>query len=1115
MTNTSLKQRLARIALMSSVIALLLGAGAFVVYKYHGIHADLEQATGALGRLIARESAPALARGDHEAARELLNALHTQHQIVAATLLDAERRVVARYVRNAEDAARFGVAVTPRDGLVWARETVRDGTRDLGEVMIAATSAGVLKRLGEETLLGAAVILPAFGLAFLISLRMQRRILEPVEQILYQASREMDLDPSDDGGRDELALMAHTFEQMLTSLRERERGLRETEQYYRALVENSADFVAVIDADGLVRYNGPSCERVFGFEPDTVIGRPFIEHVHVADRERVWTAIESVLQTAGATFAVSARFVGSGGSLLELECLGRNELDTPAVGGVIVNCRDITERSASERAMRDSERRYREVVEHAADAFFVHDEHGQLLDVNQRACDSLGYSRGELLGMRVPDFELNVVKLGAQGIWNALRPGEPVTLQGCHRRKDGGTFPVEVRVGAFQTGVRGERRFVALARDVSERVSTESELKRARDAAETADRAKSLFLANVSHEIRTPLTSILGMSELLKAGPRGADREHYVDVIRGSCDALMSVIDGILDLSRAEAGNLDLEEVEFDVRELAEGVQDMISPSAHHKGVDLLTLVEPDVPTHLRGDPDRLRQVLTNLLTNAVKFTDAGDVRLRVAVLDDRVDSLVLHVSVRDTGIGIGNAERTRLFEPFVRGDEAPAKRRRGAGLGLAISKFLVEKMGGSIGAQPNVDGGSLFWFTARLAKGLSVTRPAFDDPQSRGLRLLFADHGSTVREVVAEHARQWGIHAVTVDSPEDALRALRAGAASGKPFDVLLADVDLDGAPGAALAEAVASDSSLDATRTALVTRVGAPLDAAARDVLERWPHVALPIRQSRFGPLIAALFHTRVARQPATGAPPPATRPETRLKVLLVEDDAVSREALTLLLQTLGCTVGTAADGREAVDAVARQTYDLVLMDWRMPVMNGLEATAAIRAMEAGSRHTRIIGVTASGSRAEREHCLNAGMDGFLRKPVTLSHLQETLAEVAPAAPAPANGGAAPVGVVPMPEEARQRLRELFAVHGRRALEQMRASLARGDLGAAREQAHSLAGASAQISAATLSRACKSLEQSCEGGDQAGARSLLRRVEMALEAVLRETAGDAAQAG
>ena len=1118
MTNPSLKHRMLRLTLLTSVAALLCAGTVFFTYEYFHLHAEFEEDTHALGRLVAGESAPAMAQADRAAAQRLLDALATQEHVVAATLLDPRERVMARYVRrDAETAPVAGQGSGQLGGLVWSRQPVRDGSREVGTLLIATSSAEVLGHLLREMLIGAAVVLPAFALAFLGSLSLQRRILAPLETLLQRASRELNVEAREDGERDEVALLSHTFEQMLTSLRERERGLSETEQYFRALIENSADFVAVIDREGLVRYNGPSCERIFDVDPGAFIGRPFIEHVHMDDRERVWSAIASVLDDPGSTFSVTARFVARGGHQLELECVGRNELGTPAVAGVILNCRDITERRASERAMRDSERRYREVVEHAADAFFVHDERGHLLDVNQRACESLGYTREELLCKSVPDFELNVVKLGARGIWSTLRAGEPVTLQGCHRRKDGSTFPVEVRVGAFQTGQHGERRFVALARDVSARVSTESELKRARDAAETADRAKSLFLANVSHEIRTPLTSILGMSELLKAGPRGADREHYVDVIRGSCDALMSVIDGILDLSRAEAGNLELEEVEFDVRELAEGVQDMISPSAHHKGVDLVALVEPDVPTRLRGDPDRLRQVLTNLLTNAVKFTDAGHVRLRIAVLDDREDSLVLHVSVRDTGIGVGDSERARLFEPFVRGDGAPTRRQRGAGLGLAISKFLVEKMGGSIGAQPNVDGGSLFWFTARLGKGFAVTRPVFDDPQSRGLRLLVADRGPAVREVVVEHARRWGMVAEATDSADGALRMLREAAAAGRPFDVLLADVSLDGGPGVALAAAVAADPTLEATHTALLTRVGASLDLAVRELLEHWPHVALPIRQSRFGPLVAALCNTQVARPPAGDAREAAVteRPGRRLKVLLAEDDTVSREALTLLLETLGCTVSSAGNGREAVDAVAHETFDLVLMDWRMPVMNGLDATAAIRAMEAASRHTRIVGVTASGSRAEREQCLNAGMDGFLRKPITLQRLREALSEVTPNAgstAAPARGTA---GVAPIPEEARLRLQQLFADHARRSLEQMRSALDANDTSALREHAHSLAGASAQVNASTLSRACRTLERCCAEGDVTDARSLLRRVEMALESVLRESMERPAQTG
>jgi PAS domain S-box-containing protein len=1117
MTGSTLKHRLLLIRVVSSGLALLFAAAVFLTYEYFHLYTELEEDTNALGRLVAYDAGAHLAAGNVDGAGRLLESLSTQNNVVAATLLDSKRKVVARYVHREADAPIQGTAWggSPLEGMVWARTPVRHGGEEVGELMIAVSGDAVLEHLMREMGIGGAVIVPAFVLAFLGSIGLQRRILAPVERLVRLASRELNIEPDGKDAHDELQMLSNTFQRMVKSLRERERGLEEAELYFRALIEGSADMIAVLDADGRVRYNGPSCERVFGLAPGDFLGRLFTDFVHVDDRGRIHDALESVRHVPGGTFSVSARFVGLRGRQLELECVGRNELDTSAIAGVILNCRDVTERHASEQALRNSERRYRELVEHAADAFFMHDEHGRLLDVNQHACESLGYTREELLGMSVPDFELNTKKLAVQGIWDGLRPSEPVTLQGCHRRKDGSTFPVEVRVGVFASGPRGERRMVALARDISERVNTEGELKRARDAAEEADRAKSLFLANVSHEIRTPLTSILGMSELLQHAPHSADREHYVHVIRGSCDALMSVIDGILDLSRAEAGTLVLEKAEFGVRELAEGVQDMISPAAHRKGVDLVSLVERNVPAVMRGDADRLRQVLTNLLSNAVKFTDRGHVRMRIAVLDDRDDSLVLHVSVRDSGIGIGETERGRLFEPFVRGDDAVARRRSGAGLGLSISKFLVERMGGTIGAQPNVGGGSLFWFTARLEKSLpgTIRAPAFRHAAVQGLRLLVADHSNAVREVVAEHAHQWGMTVVTAGSADDALHALRTAARAGKPFDLLLADIGLEDMPGAALVEAVASDPNLATTQPALLTRIGARLDGEQRTAVDAWPQMALPTRQSRFGLDIVSVLHP-VERPSATRAEPdgPLRAPGPQRKVLLVEDDTVSREALALLLQTLHCDVTIAADGREAMQAIARKTFDLVLMDWQMPVMNGLEATTAIRAMEGTGRRTRIVGVTASSSRVERAQCRRAGMDSVLRKPVTLQRLQEVLNEVplASTRPPPASPSRA---LAAMPQDARGKLWRLFTTHARRSLEEMYATLDTGDTRKLREQAHALAGAAGQVGASTLSRACKSLEESTTRGDLAETRSLLRRVDMALEAVLRESPPSAAE--
>ena len=787
----------------------------------------------------------------------------------------------------------------------------------------------------------------------------------------------------------------------------------------------------------------------------------------------------------------------------------RNELYNPALAGVVMNCRDLRERRSAEQALRLSEQRFRELVEHAADSFFLHDDEGRLLDVNRHACESLGYSRDELMAMRVQDFEMNFADGSVDGIWANMETGVPVTVHGRHRRKDGSVFPVEVRVGLFRS--HETRRMVALARDVSDRVRVEAELAAARDRAETADRTKSVFLANVSHEIRTPVTAVMSMAQLLEGPVDETERQHYLEVIRGSCDSLLSVIDGLLDIAKIESGTLSIERNEFNLHGVIEGVLDMLAATAHRKGLELVALVREEVPVTLLGDAARLRQVLVNLVGNAVKFTDHGEVAIDVSLETADRDDVTLRFEVSDTGIGLPAEQSVNtLFDPFVRGAVPASHRHPGTGLGLAICKFIIDHMQGRIGGQRNEHGGSTFWFSVSLGRGTHEATPLTAAP---GTRLLVIDGNLRVREALVAYASQAGMHAAAAGDANHATQLLRQAVSDARPVELALVDWRLGGADGLSLLQSLRSDEALGCPNVALLFPLGARVDPVVEQVLGSYSHIAKPVRQSRFPQLVASMLdrdhlsrnRSRARTEPMLLAPHrsaastgreaagnPGTTAAARggnWRVLLAEDNPLNREGLSLLLQRMGCEVRAVADGREAVDAVARESFDVVFLDCQMPIMDGFQATAEIRSGETDGKHLAIVALTANAFASMRDACLAAGMDDYLCKPVTREQLLAALHRWAPRPTTSAAG----TKFVEIPAAVRLRLQQMFVVDAAERLDEMDSARDDGDLADLGRSAHLLAGSAAQVGASDLLVVCREIERACADRQSAGLAELL----------------------
>jgi len=787
----------------------------------------------------------------------------------------------------------------------------------------------------------------------------------------------------------------------ITEHKRTDQALKESEERYRTIIDLIPDGITVMDK-GVVMFANKGYAKLLGIsDVKDIVGKSVFDIAPHISSPEIKSMDEDMLNNKPKNDFEVPILRPDGKTIFAR--IYQAKITYHRQEALLSILEDITEKKEEEDRLRKHEAQFQNFLKYSKDAYFVHGVDGKLMEVNQYACDSLGYSREELLSLSIKDIDLHVSEEHKEK-WKQMVPGVPITIEGVHRRKDGMSFPVEVRYSTYESD--GRKLIVGIIRDITDRKQAEEKLKEAIQAAEDANRSKSEFLANMSHEIRTPMNGVIGMSGLLLDTPLNAEQKEYLNTIRKSADALLSIINDILDFSKIEAGKMELEILDFNLRSAIDETVDLPAVDAHEKGLEFAYHIDHDISSLLKGDPGRLRQILINLANNAIKFTEKGEVIISASLEKETETHVTIRFSVKDTGIGISKVDLNRLFKSFHQVDASTTRKYEGSGLGLSISKQLAEMMGGTIGVESEPGKGSTFWFTAVFEKQPLAKEEDYHIPQDiKDKRILVVDDSNTNLKIMGGYLEAWGFDFDLAQSAEMALKLLTAVSKVGSPYDLVITDMQMPGIDGVELGRRIKSDPAMKDTLLIMLTSRGIRGDAAMVKEIGFNAYLTKPIRRSQLHDCIITVFSQSPERaddhkeQLVTRHTILDVR-RKKTRILLAEDNIINQKLALRLLEKFGYRADAVANGHEVVKALEMIPYNVVLMDIQMPEMDGFEATKIIRDPQSKvlNHDVTIIALTAHAMKGDRDQCMEAGMNDYLSKPIDPNKLYDLLDKYIP---------------------------------------------------------------------------------------------------------------------
>jgi PAS domain S-box-containing protein len=775
--------------------------------------------------------------------------------------------------------------------------------------------------------------------------------------------------------------------------------------YWKAVVQSLADGIVALDRKNNVVEWNDGARKIFGYSRREAVGRNIDRLVGGPRLKEALGITRSVLRRNDPVIEAESIRYRKDGTAVDVSITASPILWNGRVEGAVGVYRDISERRRKEREIErfqkelESLKEFNEnIVKGLAEGIVLEDARGRVVFVNPTMERLLGFRAQDLVGCDQKVFispeELARIRKKTR---SRRATATLETYETVFRSKDGAEVPVLVSARSLfekgrYTGV------LSAVTNISRQKQAEAELTASRREAQTANAAKSEFLANMSHEIRTPMNGIIGMTELALDTPLSPVQREYLNAIKASADSLLVLLNDILDFSKIEARMMDLEPIRFGLRDAIAETATFLALAAHRKGLELACRISPDVPDGLVGDIRRLRQVLINLTSNAIKFTERGEVVIDATAESADRNHVLLHFTVSDTGVGIPRDKQQAIFQAFVQADGSTTRRYGGTGLGLAISSRLVELMGGRIWVESKPGAGSRFHFTTRL--GLQRTpsrRAAPAEPEEvRDLPVLIVDDNATNRRILREILTNWQMRPVDVPSGAEALKLLKRRGGGGKGFALALIDANMPGMDGFDLIDRVRKDPALKGLKIMILTSSDRLGDIERCRDLGVQAYLTKPVKQSELLDAILISQSSRVAAPEIITRPVPVAAGPP-LRILLAEDNPINQRVAIHILEKRGHRVRTAGNGNEVLDALAAEEFDVVLMDVQMPVLDGFETTALIREREVRSRlHMPIIALTAHALKEDRDRCLEAGMDEYVSKPLKPEDLFRTLDRV-----------------------------------------------------------------------------------------------------------------------